>query len=484
MKTKRAAAFLAALILACSAATGTFASTGGTDWPQFLGSPVTPGVTSAKTPKNPAAATLAWSEKHTVKSEFNGTTFENNACGTPITVGKSLYFTVADGQLRKLGAVSGKMIVSAECKNIPPYFSQIAYGDGKIFVPQQSATGVQISAFDADSLAPVWQSESIAYGETAQQIASPLTYYHGRLYFGTYTQDAETYAYVSGVYACLDAATGKIAWQQQNSTAGYYWSGGAILGNAIAVADTAGNLTTYRLTDGAKISSISAGDPVLSTLCSAQGRLYASVQSGYIYSIKADADGTLYGDTAIKSATLGNSISSSPVVYNGRLYVAGGGYGSTTPFSVLDAETLETIYQIKEIHSQSSPLVTTAYASDKNNQQVFIYLTNYGTCDQDGVYTKDSSCVYVISDCAGQTTPSYETLFTPADVQSCTQSLTVSQDGMLYYFNDSGTLYAIGSNSASSPANGTVLLVSVAVVLAGSGVAVFLLLKKRNKTES
>ncbi len=478
MKTKRAAAFFAALILAFSAATGTLAAAAGTDWPQFLGSPVSPGVTAAKTPVNAAAAKLVWSEKHTVKSEFNGTTFENNACGTPITVGKYLYFTVSDGRLLKLDAATGKTAASAECKNIPLYFSQIAYGDGKIYVPQQTSSGVQISAFDADSLALVWQSEAVVYGETAQQIASPITYYNGRIYFGTYAQDAKTYAYVSGVYACIDAASGKTVWQQQNSTAGYYWDGGAVLGSAIAVADTAGNLTSYRLTDGVKISSISAGGPVLSTLCSAQGRLYASVKSGYIYSVKADANGTLYGSTAVKSAVLGNSISSSPVVYNGRLYVAGGGYGATTPFSVLDAATLKTVYQIKDIQSQSSPLVATAYASDKNKQQVSIYLTKYGTCDQDGVYTKGSSCVYVVKDCAGQTKASYETLFTPA-AQSCTQSLTVSRDGMLYYFNDSGTLYAIGSKPAlSSPATGEAPLASVATVLVLSGAAALLFRKK------
>jgi FOG: WD40-like repeat len=479
MKTKRAAAFLAALILAFSIATGTFAAAGGTDWPQFLGSPISSGLSAAKSPVNAAAAKLVWSQKHTVKSEFNGATFENNACGTPITVGEYLYFTVSDGRLMKLDAATGKAVASAECKNVPLYFSQIAYGGGKIYVPQQTSAGVQISAFDAASLAPVWQSDAITYGETAQQIASPVTYYDGRIYFGTYAQDSKTYAYVSGVYACIDAASGKAVWQQQNSTAGYYWDGGAVLGSAIAVADTAGNLISYRLTDGVKISGVSAGGPVLSTLCGAQGRLYASVKSGYIYSVKADVDGTMYGSTAVKSAVLGNSISSSPVVYNGRLYVAGGGYGATTPFSVLDAATLKTVYQIKDIQSQSSPLVTIAYASDKNKQQVSIYLTKYGTCNQDGIYTKDSSCVYVVKDCAGQTKASYETLFTPAAAQSCTQSLTASRDGMLYYFNDSGTLYAIGSKPAlSSPATGEAPLASVAAVLVLSGAAALLFRKK------
>ncbi len=478
MKIKKITALFCAVALACSVATGTLAASV-QDWPQFLGSPVAPGITQAKTPVNASAAKLEWTAKQTVTSEFNGTKFESNAFGTPILVGDSLYVTVSDGKLLKLAASTGKTEASAPCNNIPPYFSQIAYGDGKIYVPQQSAGGVQISAFDANTLAFLWQSDAVTFGESAQQIASPITYYEKHIYFGTYTQDPSTYAYRSGVYACLDTDTGKTAWQQTNSAAGYYWNGGAVLGNAIIIADTAGNITAYQRASGTKISSVTAGGPIFSSLCSAEGRIYASVKSGYIYSVKADSDGNLYNSTAVKSAVLGSSISSSPVVYNGRLYVAGGGYGATTPFSVLDAATLKTVYQIKEIQSQSSPLVTAAYATDKNQKQVCIYLTKYGAASQDGVFTKDSSSVYVIRDKAGQAKASYETLFTPATAQSCTQSLAASKDGMLYYFNDSGTLYAIGSKSPlASPKTGEVPVAGGVVLFLLSGAAVILARKR------
>ncbi len=478
MKTKKITALLCTFAMVFCTSVSAFAAENA-DWPQFLGSPVASGLTAAQTPQSAAGAELVWTDKHTVTSEYNGIKFENNACGTPIAVGNYLYFTVSDGRLLKLEAKTGKLAASVTCQNIPAYFSQIAYGDGKIYVPQQTLMGVRVTAFDADNLAQVWQSNEITHGTTAQQISSPVTYYNNHIYFGTYTQDAATYAYTSGVYACIDTNTGKAAWQQPTDTAGYYWNGGAVVGNSIAVADTSGNITAFSLTDGTKISSVSAGGPVSSTLCYAEGRIYASLKSGSVYSAKADANGTIYGSTALKSSALGNNITSSPVVYNGRLYVAGGGYGATTPFSVLDAATLKTIYQIQGVKSQASPLITTAYAADGNKEQVSIYLTNYGTADQDGNFTKDSSCVYVIHDSEGQTKASYETLFTPAIAQSSSQSLTPSKDGMLYYFNDSGTMFAIGKKAPlASPKTGETPVASGVVILAISGAAILFLKKK------
>lgn len=479
MKSKRILSALCAITLVLSVSVCASAESI-KDWPQFLGSPQTPGITAAQTPVNASAAKLLWSAKHTVTSEYSGTKMENNACGTPIAVGGYLYLTLSGGTLLKLDAASGKTVASAPCKDIPPYNSQIASGDGKIFVPQQTSEGVQISAFGQNSLALLWQSEAIAYGSAAQQIASPITYYDHQIYFGTYTQDPKTYAYTTGVYACLSAASGKTVWKHENAAAGYYWNGGAVTGSAIAVSDTAGTISAYRLTDGSPVGTVSAGGPVNSTLCYANGRIYASVKNGYVYSVKADANGQITANSAQKSADLGSSITSSPVVYNGRLYVAGGGYGSTAPFSVLNAADLKTIYQIKGIQSQSSPLVTTAYATEANKNQVLIYVTKYGTIDQNYAFSKDSSCVYVLTDREGQTEPSYETLFTPSVPQSCSQSLTCSGDGTLFYFNDSGNLYAIGKRAVlPSPKTGENSSILIASVILLSAALIFVLQGKR-----
>ncbi len=54
-----------------------------------------------------------------------------------------------------------------------------------------------------------------------------------------------------------------------------------------------------------------------------------------------------------KSDKNGGGIKSSPVIYNGRIYVCGGGGhgGSNEPFRVIDANTMTEIYQIPDLGS-------------------------------------------------------------------------------------------------------------------------------------
>lgn len=431
MKTKKITSVLCALAIVCSMALSVSAQETAGDR-----------ITSAKTPTASNAVTQKWTNHYVAKSAYG----DMAACGTPIPVGNYLYVTDNRGKLLKLSAQTGAEVKSASCSNIPPYFSQPTYGDGKIFVPQQTAKGVQISAYDADTLGLVWQSSEITSANGSLQIAAPITYYNHHIYFGTYVQDA-SWKYISGVFACLNAADGSSAWQYNNDKAGYYWSGSAAVGSAIVFADTAGNLVSHSLTGSTVYGTISLGDAVYSTPYYYNGKLYISVNNGNIVSLPLNSDNTF--DTAKKnSVKIGNNITSSPVVYNGRVYVAGGGYGATTPFTVLNADTLGIVYQIKGILSQSTPLVSAAYATEENHHQVYIYVTNYssGTTDPatyETKYNADSSCTYLIKDSAGQEAASFEKLINVSVPQSCTQSVAASDAGWLYYYNDSGSLFAL-----------------------------------------
>ena len=44
----------------------------------------------------------------------------------------------------------------------------------------------------------------------------------------------------------------------------------------------------------------------------------------------------------------------------------------------MDSETLEIIYQIDEVKTQASPIVTTAYATEENGYEVKMYVTGFG----------------------------------------------------------------------------------------------------------
>lgn len=474
MKTKKITALLCALAIAVSASVSASAAAN-TDWPQFLGADHS-GVTTAQTPAAPAETELKWS----ALSSYSGSWSPINGWGTPITVGDYLYVTdKATNTLKKVNAATGAVAAKTAVNDLPSSFVYIAYGDGKIYVPQETAEGVKISAFSADTLAPVWQSSEIVSPSGTAQMGSPMVYSDHHLYFGTYV--SSKYVFVAGSYVSVSTDNGAVAWKTDNDSSGYYWAGAAILGSAVAALDNAGTIHTFALSDGHEVGTLSAGTSAASTPAYSGGTLYASLKDGYVFAVAAAPDGSLTLSEK-KSAMLGSSLSSSPVVYNGRVYVAGGGFGATAPFSVLNASDLSVVYQISGIHSQSTPLISTAYATAENHQQVLIYVADYGTWDDSYQPVAGSSRVYVIKDSAGQTTPSYETLFTPADTQSqsSTQTLVPSGDGTLYYYNDSGTLFALGkkvvkptepTSSTSSPASSASSAVSSAVSSAISSAA-------------
>ncbi len=440
MKAKKITSVLCALALAVSVAVTTSAQQADNG-----------SITSAKTPASSTSVTQKWANKYASSSPWGDT----NSCGTPLAVGNYLYVTdSSSNKLLKLDAKTGAAVKSAAYANIPPYFSMLAYGDGKIYVPQQTATSVQISAFDADTLNLVWQSAAITSAAGNLQIGAPITYYNRHIYLGTYVQDS-SWNYIAGKFACLNTADGTSVWQYDNANAGYYSAGSTIAGNAIVFGDTAGNLSSLDLLSGAVKDTVALGSSIYSTPCFSNGKAYVSLKDGNLVSVPLKSDSTFYS-TAKMTVKLGNSITSSPVVYNGRVYVAGGGYGSTSPFSVLDANTLHIIYQINGIHSQSTPLISTAYATADNHQQVYLYVTNYFSGAEDwSSFNADSSCTYLIKDSIGQTTASYEKLANVSVPQSCTQSVTASDAGWLYYYNDSGNLFAFAPVTETKPASST-----------------------------
>ena len=426
-------------------------------------------ITSAKTPTGAASVTQKWANKYTSSSAYG----DMNACGTPLAVGNYIYVTDSNnGKLLKLNAATGATEKSVACSNIPPYFSQITYGDGKIYVPQQTATSVQISAFDADTLALVWQSSEVTSKSGNLQIAAPIIYYNQHIYFGTYVQDA-SYSYISGKFACLSTTTGTSVWQYDNASAGYYFAGGTIAGNAIVFGDATGNLVSHDLLNNTVYDTAALGSAVYSTPCYSNGKVYVSVKNGNLISVPLKSNST-FDDTAKITTKLGNNLTSSPVVYNGRVYVAGGGYGATTPFSVLNADTLAIVYQINDIHSQSTPLISTAYATADNHQQVYIYVTNYmdgatNPVTYESTFNAGSSCTYLIKDSAGQTAASYEKLANVSVPQSCTQSIVASDAGWLYYYNDSGNLFALAPTAVTpKPVSSTVSTPAKSTIAAGN----------------
>ena len=170
-------------------------------------------------------------------------------------------------------------------------------------------------------------------------------------------------------------------------------------------------------------------------------RLYFTTKGGYLYSLKLKSDGTFDKDT-LKSVQPGSMSTSTPVVYNGRIYIgvtSGSNFSGTYSISVIDAATMTEIYKAPlKGYPQCSVLLSTAY--EKEDGSVYLYAT----------YNNNPGGITLIRDKKGQTTPDVEEIFTPekARQQYCITSIICDENGTLYYKNDSACVMAVASSEA------------------------------------
>lgn len=447
---KKWTALLCAAVLAITSVVSAAAQSGDvrSDWPQFRGPAQSAGVTDAKTPTTKEGTTQLWAAR--LGNGWGATP------GTPIIVGDFLY-TFGNGKLNRLSTETGEILKAVDCPGQKGFFSYITYGDGKIFVPCTLNGRVVVIAYDEETMEQVWVSDNIGKEEDNLQPLSSVVYHDGYIYMGVSNGSADKGLFVAMTTEDEEPADSseikEFAWTYapESGNQGYYWANGAIVGDTIVFGGESGELTLHSLTDDTVYDTITVDGAIRSTVHYdvESGRVFVTTKSGYIHSVKVNANHT-FDKSSLISKFISGDITSSPVVYNGRLYLGGGGISSAAEFSVLDADTLEVIYKIDEILSQSSPIITTAYATEENNQQVYIYMIKFNGYANGG-YEEDSGCVYAIKDCQGQTKPSYEIIAIPSVLQYCTQSVAVGEDGTLYYYNDSGNLFAFGHKN---PADG------------------------------
>ncbi len=139
---------------------------------------------------------------------------------------------------------------------------------------------------------------------------------------------------------------------------------------------------------------------------------------------------------------------STPTLYNGRIYVGGlkdnSDFYGTGFIAVIDASSMDVIAISDTVANvQSQPLVTTAYANEDNLNSVIAYFT----CN---TYPGG---VYYIEDYEGNTSITVNALYTPdsAYQQYNMNNVVVDDEGTLYFVNDSGTLFALeNTNSQAS----------------------------------
>lgn len=392
------------------------------------------GLTNAKTPIEGDNVKLSWSKKLTVGWE---------GLSSPVIVNENIYAAVGDkllkldkqGNLLKTGAMQGSI----------GYFSYLAYGEGMIFA---SLGDGRIQAMDADTLQPLWIT---ARQQGALQAISPLLYNDGYLYTGLCSSSGE-----EGLYLCLDVADEDAArpdeikeftWSYSPKTGskGYYWSGGAVAGNAVLFGGDNGELVSHGLLREQVLDTVSLDGKIRAGVLydEKSGCAFVTTQAGSLYKIAVNGDGTFGSVSSVRLLSSGSPASTStPVLYNGRVYVGGGDYDTGLGFAaVVDVSAMQVVYTAElPADVKSSFLLSTGYAAEGNKQTVYAYFT---VNDGEGG-------VYYLKDFEGNKKADVKKLFVPAAGlrQYCTASVIADKDGALYYTNDSGALFALGLKRA------------------------------------
>ncbi len=414
------------------------------------------GITAADTPKVKTDTVLKWAQQISVGW--------SNSPSMPCISGDEIIY-VASNKLQALDRATGaKLDKSGDLGANFNSYGEVAplAADGKIFVAMGNGT---IQAFDAETFKSLW----IYHDELGGQALTEMVYKDGYIYTGFWngeTADAN--------YVCIPAEDKDTEKDLEEQTAawkyttagGYYWAGAyvtddlVVFGTDNGVND--GDSKGSKLVAVKRGESIEAGEAVVSSEATELfGDLRSAVsydeQTGYYFVtskgkllIRFRIDGGEIKN--VQSLVLPGASTSTPVAANGRVYVGVCGKGAYQEYSghqiaVIDAARFEMIYGVQTNgYCQSSALV-----SNKDGENYVYFTANY-----------TPGKVYVLHDNATMTAPektetvnltdgstveACPTLFTPVGghAQYCLGSVMADDEGNMYFRNDSGAIFSLGS---------------------------------------
>lgn len=357
----------------------------------------------------------------------------------PIVVDDTL-IVVSGVKLYKLDAETGKEISSVQMVGSSLYTTvSPLYAEDMIFV--QLDDGI-IQAFDYKKMKSLW----IYTDSLGGQALCPITYDNGYIYTGFWNGETD---YAN--YACLNVKDDNTKNESENKTAkwtykalgGFYWAGSVVSGDYVVFGKDNGKdnntsnskIISLNKNTGVEASSITVKGDIRSSVSYAPSTdsYYVSSKAGYVYKFSMNSsNGKL---TLQNTYTAPGSITATPVVHNGRLYV-GCQKGTAGEFIVLNASNLSKIYSSSMTgYPQATMLVSTGYES--SNGKIYIYST----------YNNSPGGITMFEDSAGQTSAVKKELFIPDDSmkQYCISTISVGEDGTIYYKNDSGNIFAVGN---------------------------------------
>ncbi len=366
---------------------------------------------------------------------------------TPIVVGDFVYVLTADGsaaylyKFHKDGSGSGWANNRTQVGNAG--YMQLSNptsdGSSTIFVANNKPATAGICAVDIATGTVNWNT-LVTDGGNYAQADTPILYHEGRIFFGT------TYGSPDKYY-CYWANNGTQCWARTCASpedGGYYWAGGAIIGDYLVFGDEYDILTSVYWCNGTTkdtldVTTLPYADGTRRTIRSsitwdgASGIYFTDKPSGgNAWKVGFNAATGMFNPVGWRNPI--GYTTSTPVVYGERVYVGQGGFGAAGKLYCLNAATGATIWTFTPNGGvQSSPAISTA------GGEIHIYFT--ANCQQGRAYcVKDNGVT-------GDEIWHFETFESGTSGGYILQGGAVS-DGWMFFGNDGGGFYGLTDSGA------------------------------------
>lgn len=381
------------------------------NWPQFQGDEFNSGLTQYAIPSEPK---VLW------------TTDLKRIDVPPIIFGEAVYVLADNGTLWSLNKKTGQKNWKAQMDGWVFQTSTPACNGDKVIAATDSG---YLAAFDVSTGQNLWTSHL-----SNKRFECPLTYVDGNVYVG----EGSAYGKKLKKYFCF-SEEGTELWNASRESHGYMWCGACKAGNFLIYGDNDGILFSINRDSGNIVDLLNLSDSSrINFARSDRGRIRNSVsyQGGHLYTASESSANSGYvwkvGFDKLNGSFLNEGWSSSmgfststPVVYEGRVYVGLGEHGYPGAMACLDDATGEPVWTYPvEAGVKSSPVISTA------GDRPRICFTA----------AKVNGSVHCIEDVGFEARPIWN--FNPPDQGYILAGVAVSDD-CVYFGTEDGHLYCL-----------------------------------------
>ncbi|WP_164997799.1 PKD domain-containing protein [Methanolobus psychrotolerans] len=414
------------------------------DWAQFQKDAYNSGITSDSAPITAPNESLSWDLR---LSGSSGMVYTSAVNHVPLVVDDTVYVADPGGNFSAVDKRAG--ILKWRNKIMDPSSFQLgtpAYSEqtNTFFIPRGDGKLYFLNATNS-AVTRCLQAGSWLY--------TPVTYDAGRIFLGD-TFDS-TFQGHNGSFYGLYEINGTDCWSSPLDPfddGGFYWAGAAAVGDFVVVGTSSDYLISLYKNNGEIRDFLYIPDvfgikqatmkEIKSSVAYSPdtGRVYFTSKGGYCFAVAFNLDGTFnYSDRDVAYV---RESTSTPSVYNGRVYVGSlGPSAGTGSLHCLDESDLSAIWRFDTNGPvTASPAISTAY--DDGDGEIYIYFTS----------NTNNGTVYCLRDYAGSTDYDLMWKFTAPEEKTeyVLQGVSIS-DGYVFFGNDNGYLFGLTNEDCLSP---------------------------------